>query len=426
MDQQTTAPAAGHNQPPSDFHLRDADALRPFLAETYADLMRRHDEIMATVPNLPKQITNDDEQGKVADFVKASQAWMKAAEAARVHEKGPYDDAADAVQAFFRVKMDKIQRGAGAKADGLIVDLARMSGEYLRAKEERIRRQREEAERKAREEAEAKRREAERLEREEAERKARAERERQEAEQRRQDEERRRQEAEAKRLAEIARQQEEERRRLAQEEERRQKEAEAARKRIEEEEARAREAADAAERERMEAEAARRRMEQAEREAAERRERNRVQHEADAKRQREAEAEAKRIQDEREKREREAAEARRIAQEKEEAAAAEAERQRQAAERAAEIAAAEAAKARAAAESKSADLTRTRGDLGSYATTREEFVFDGLDRETVDLEPLRPYLTEAAIEAAVRAFIKAGGRELRGVNIYKGRTTRFG
>ena len=40
------------------------------------------------------------------------------------------------------------------------------------------------------------------------------------------------------------------------------------------------------------------------------------------------------------------------------------------------------------------------------------------DRDALDLEALRPYLTEDAIKRAIHKFAQAGGRELRGAWIY--------
>lgn len=90
-----------------------------------------------------------------------------------------------------------------------------------------------------------------------------------------------------------------------------------------------------------------------------------------------------------------------------------------ASERAAEVAAADLAKAAQAAEVKPAELSRTRGEYGSMTSLRTEWVFEDIVRADLDLEQLRPYLPTDGLEKAIRAFIKAGGRELRGVTIYE-------
>ena len=89
------------------------------------------------------------------------------------------------------------------------------------------------------------------------------------------------------------------------------------------------------------------------------------------------------------------------------------------AEKAAEAAVADLVKAERAADVKAAELSRTRGEYGSMSSLRTSWVFDEIDRATLDLEVLRPYLPTEGLDKAVRAFIKAGGRELRGTRIYE-------
>lgn len=60
-----------------------------------------------------------------------------------------------------------------------------------------------------------------------------------------------------------------------------------------------------------------------------------------------------------------------------------------------------------------------RGDGGSQSGLRNVWTFRDLDRSAIDLEALRPYLADAAIEAAVRAAIADGVRILDGVVIYE-------
>lgn len=94
-----------------------------------------------------------------------------------------------------------------------------------------------------------------------------------------------------------------------------------------------------------------------------------------------------------------------------------------AAEESAALAAADADAAAKAAAAKSADLSRTRGDLGAVASLRETWVGEIEDRATLDLNALRPYLPLDALQKAVNAYIRAGGRELRGARIYLSATT---
>ncbi len=86
---------------------------------------------------------------------------------------------------------------------------------------------------------------------------------------------------------------------------------------------------------------------------------------------------------------------------------------------AAKQAQADAEAASKAAAAKAAELSRNRGDYGSVASLRTFMDFADLDRAALDLEALRQHLPVDALEKAVRSFIKAGGRELRGVRIFE-------
>lgn len=73
-----------------------------------------------------------------------------------------------------------------------------------------------------------------------------------------------------------------------------------------------------------------------------------------------------------------------------------------------------------AATAKPADLARTRGDYGAVATLRQvwDFEIESLDAARA-AEALRPYFSQAVVETAIRAYVKAGGRELPGVKIFQ-------
>lgn len=91
-------------------------------------------------------------------------------------------------------------------------------------------------------------------------------------------------------------------------------------------------------------------------------------------------------------------------------------------EEAARQADADAARAAQQADAKPADLARTRSDYGSLATLRTSWAFKDLDRATLDLDALRQHLPADGLEKAVRSFIKAGGRQLRGCTIFEAET----
>jgi len=89
------------------------------------------------------------------------------------------------------------------------------------------------------------------------------------------------------------------------------------------------------------------------------------------------------------------------------------------AEAIAEQSAADAIEATKAATASNAEMSRSRGDLGSVASLRTEWIGEITDRATLDLETLRPHIAVDALEKAIRAYVRAGGRELRGAKIYQ-------
>jgi hypothetical protein len=65
------------------------------------------------------------------------------------------------------------------------------------------------------------------------------------------------------------------------------------------------------------------------------------------------------------------------------------------------------------------ERAKLSGDLGSTTSTRKVWTFRDLDRNEIDLEALRPYLTLEAIEAAVRQYIRAGNRSIVGATVFE-------
>lgn len=233
------------------------EILREYLADSNAALIHRRDELIEAAGRIPE--IDDNVARLVTDFVRQVTACAKAAEGARVAAKEPYLEGSRAVDGFYRMitdPLDKVKR-----------EVERRLTVYLRAKAEAERREREERARVEREEAERSRREAEEAER-----------------------------------------------RLADENSLRQAIV------------------------------------------------------ADA---RAKEAEANRVKAERE------------------------------------------------AQAKAADLSRTRGEFGAVSSLRTYWTFADIDRDALDLEALRAHLPIAGLEAAVRSFVRAGGRELRGVRIFE-------
>lgn len=80
------------------------------------------------------------------------------------------------------------------------------------------------------------------------------------------------------------------------------------------------------------------------------------------------------------------------------------------------------AKAEKAADAKPADMARTRGDLGSLSTLRTALEVEVTDYALVPLEAIRAYIPRDAIDKAVRAWARNGGREMPGCRIQEVQT----
>lgn len=81
-------------------------------------------------------------------------------------------------------------------------------------------------------------------------------------------------------------------------------------------------------------------------------------------------------------------------------------------------------KAKRAATAKPADLSRTRSASGVVSSLHTWWDIKDLDRDTIELEPLRHHLPADALEKAARAFVRAGGRKLAGVTIFENSENR--
>ena len=71
------------------------------------------------------------------------------------------------------------------------------------------------------------------------------------------------------------------------------------------------------------------------------------------------------------------------------------------------------------AEARPAELARTRGDYGSLATLRTVWVGQIVDKNAVDLEALRPFMSDDVLQKLINAAVRAGFREIRGVKIFE-------
>lgn len=147
----------------SNFMPADADPLMDRLAEQYAPLRARTDELVAALDRVPATI-DETTIDKAAGFVKQIKAAASEAEKARKGEKDDFLQAGRKVDGFFGGIVETLKNTAAA--------VERRMQVYLEAKAAEERRRREEEARKAREAAEAAAAEARRI-REEEERKAR-------------------------------------------------------------------------------------------------------------------------------------------------------------------------------------------------------------------------------------------------------------
>lgn len=82
--------------------------------------------------------------------------------------------------------------------------------------------------------------------------------------------------------------------------------------------------------------------------------------------------------------------------------------------------------AEAAAAAPIAETVRVRdSDSGVVSTGSETYDFTIDDLSKIPLTPLRKHLGKDCIERAVRAFVRAGGRELKGVRIFPKTAVQF-
>lgn len=396
--------AIGHNSGAHDTNeliertLRRAEDIekgsRDYCEAENPDLMRRLREIESLIARgLPSKVETKAEAEKLSDTQFAIKKWISAAKQARTAAKRPWDNIAKAFFAFFTRPIEALEEVADEKIAPVLQ--AWQDAETSRIKreaEEQARILREEADKRAREaaEAETRRLAAERREREAKEAAERAEQDRiaaieRAAKARAEAEEQERRAAEARKKAEA--------------EDKARRDLEAKRK-VEAEEQAKRDADEKAERDRK----------RAEWEAEEK-----ARLEAFKKQEADAKAEAAKLLQDRRAAERDAVDAR-----KEQRAE---KRNESEAIDAAVRADKQADKKEEKAGASPAELSRIRGEAGSVSSLRTFWSFRNISRGELDLEQLRAHLPIGALETAVRSFIDAGGRSLKGVEIFEDQTT---
>lgn len=397
-------PGLGHNNPPEV-----TEEMAREQAQIHADKLAEIENRISKEAGVPDKIDNDESAGQASDFVKLAKATIKEAENIRLAEKKKYTVKSDAIQSFWKKRLNPLEDAIVRVSDRL--------APYLKAKEDQKRRAIEEKARADKELADKKLREAQEKEKEALEK---------------------------QRLAE------EETRRIEAENERKKKEAAAEAERLRQEsviaaaiiEADAENAVFDAR-----AEAAKKKKEADE---ADRKRREKIladQAEADADL-----ARKKKEADEAEQRRKDADKGAKIARdqakeiiktgnadakavisdakdeiEENEVGLYELKKEAREATRDSNTAldvAVRADKDHQRSEKKtlagSAELSRTRGDA-SVASIREEYTGEVADRDKLDLESLRDHIPFEALNQAVRSWVKSndGNRNLRGAFIYQ-------
>lgn len=159
-------PALGHNNPPSE----QENFERQF-KEKYPELFMFAERLLASEGRIPDTINDDENSGKLGDFIKQLKTANKNLDAARSSEKEFYLEGGRKVDGFFKRYMEKLQ--------SLKERAEKINGFYLKQKEDEKRRQAEEEAARLKAEAEEKIAEAQRREKEAEEKRKEAEAERQ-------------------------------------------------------------------------------------------------------------------------------------------------------------------------------------------------------------------------------------------------------
>ncbi len=378
-----------HNNPPSEIEQVGLEIL-----QKYPEYFSRAQQILKQADELvPSEISDEETSKKVGDFLKQMKSLHSELNGCRESEKQPYLAKERAIEGFFQKYMEPLK--------SKMKEIAPIQAKWVEAKKAA-------AERKRIEEQERKRIEAEKklAEAEEAERKAKQERE--EA-QRKAEQQAREADAERKRIEEEAA----EKKRIQDEELRKLREEEEAAAKARQDEI------DRLKKEKEDRENADREQKRKDREAIEKAERDAREADRIAK-QKIKDEEEKTKQIERDKKEQEKA-----IKEKERLA----EEEKKEAERAAKFQEREAAHNFKQAEKLEAQANRmdkidavdgrVRGEQGSLSTTRVDWTGHIVDREVLDYGPLLPHIKTEALNDALKSYVKAGGRQLRGAAIYE-------
>lgn len=151
MTEQTAG--TGHNLPPEDSIEARRETIHADLGGRFAALLAGRDSVVSEFDGIPEAIKDDETAGKVGDFIKKTNGYMRDAEGSRKTEKEPYLEGGRLVDGFFNQITSKLKDCKDKAQRRLTL--------YQREKAEEERRLKEEEARKAREAEEARRREEE-------------------------------------------------------------------------------------------------------------------------------------------------------------------------------------------------------------------------------------------------------------------------
>lgn len=370
------------NNPPTDEEILHGE-----LAEKYSYIIDGYNDTLKTADGMPSVVEDDEAQKKISDFILRITGCSKTLEGSRSAEKEPHLKKGRAIDGFFKSRMETLAE--------LKKKIQEPAAKYAKEKEDRKRREAEEKAKEEREEAERKRKEAE----------AKAE----------AAEEARKKAEEEK--AEILRKAEELRKKA-------EADKEAIRKKAEEEAQAIRDKA-AADKAAADAEIERLKKEQDDKDESQKQALKEAQEKADnaEKAQKVAEREAKNVHKDAEKEVRATEKDLRKSEKADDEYEKQLNRDTKALNREANAAEDDANrtdryanKAEKGAQVKGSILSRTRGQ-GSTSSVTETWVGSVISREELDIEALREHIPMDALDKAVNAYVRAGGRELKGAII---------
>lgn len=132
----------GDNKPPSDLEI-----LQERITENNKEILDSAAKLVADSETMPEVIENDKQSGEVTDLIKELRGAWKKLESTRVAEKEPYLALTRAVDGFFNVPKDDVEKAAAKLKKPLDAWLKKQADEARIAREAEAKRLREESQR---------------------------------------------------------------------------------------------------------------------------------------------------------------------------------------------------------------------------------------------------------------------------------------